>query len=76
MRNDCEFHICPVCFTTSEEPGVHHGHEMVHCRRLPVGHDRLKPIFDESGRLKTRAPRWFLQAVWEAAGIAYPPETE
>ena len=69
MREDCEFYICPVCFATSEEPGQHHDHDMVFCQQLPVGDERLKPIKDLEGDLKTRAPRWFLEAVRDAAGI-------
>lgn len=72
MREDCEFYICPICFTTSEKAGEHHNHEMVFCKQLPVGHEQLKPIIDLEGDLKTRAPRWFLEAVWDEAGIAYP----
>lgn len=72
MRIDCEFYICPVCFTIRETPGEHHGHEMIHCQQLPIGDDRLKPIRDMEGDLKSRAPRWFLEAVWDAAGLEHP----
>ncbi|HCB50162.1 MAG: hypothetical protein AMJ56_15710 [Anaerolineae bacterium SG8_19] len=72
MRKDCEFYICPICFATSEEAGEHHNHEMVFCKQLPIGHVQLKPIIDLEGDLKTRAPRWFLEAVWDEAGIDYP----
>jgi hypothetical protein len=46
---------------------------MVHCEELPIGHENLKPIIDADGDLKTDAPRWFLEAVREAAGLDYPP---
>ena len=73
MRECVDFYICAVCFTTSETPGMHHDRPMVHCEELPVGDDRLKPIVNRAGDLKTHAPRWFLEAVWEAAGIEdYP----
>ena len=44
---------------------------MIFCKQLPLGDDQLKPVRDIEGDLKTRAPRWFLEAVWEAAGIEY-----
>ncbi|MDX1615622.1 MAG: hypothetical protein R3300_15020 [Candidatus Promineifilaceae bacterium] len=72
MRENCEFYICPVCFATSEAPGRHHQHDMVYCRELEAGDEELKPIRDVEGDLKTRAPRWFLEAVWDAAGLKYP----
>ena len=72
MRECVDFYICPICFTVSETPGYHHERPMLHCEELPVGHDRLKPIMDQEGDLKTQAPRWFLEAVWKAAGIEYP----
>jgi len=45
---------------------------MIHCEELPVGDEKLKPIINQEGDLKSHAPRWFLEAVWEAAGMAYP----
>jgi hypothetical protein len=71
MRDECEFYICPVCFEVSEQAGRHHDHEMVFCRQLPLGHDLLKPLLTHEGELKSRAPRWFLEAVWDAAGIEH-----
>jgi hypothetical protein len=71
-RRDCEFYICPIRFTTSEVAGEHHNHQMVFCKQLPLGHEQLKPIIDLEGDLKTRAPRWFLEAVWDEAGLEYP----
>lgn len=72
MRECINFYICPVCFLVSEEPGMHHNRQMVYCQELPVGDDRLKPVISREGDLKSHAPRWFLEAVWEAAGMEYP----
>lgn len=72
MRECVGFYICPVCFLVSEEPGVHHNRQMIHCQELPVGDERLKPVINGEGDLKSHAPRWFLEAVWEAAGMEYP----
>jgi len=75
MRKTCEFYICPICFTTSNQPGIHHNHEMIFCQQLPVGDDLLKPIRNLEGDLKTRAPRWFLEAVWAAANLDFKTAT-
>jgi hypothetical protein len=72
MRECIGFYICPVCFAVSEEPGLHHERQMVHCDELPVGDERLKPIISSQGDLKGHAPRWFLEAVWKAAGMEFP----
>ena len=74
MMKECDFYICPICFAVSENPGTHHNREMIFCEHLPIGHDRLKPVVDLEGDLKTRAPRWFLEAVWDTAGMEYPAE--
>jgi hypothetical protein len=42
---------------------------MIHCKELPEGHEMLFPEFFLDGNLKSRAPRWFLQSVREAAGL-------
>lgn len=63
MRKDCNFYICPTCFETSETPRECHGQMMIHCAALPAGHEDLKPLFDEEGNLKTRAPAWFVEQV-------------
>ncbi len=76
MMEECDFYICAVCFSVSEHPGTHHNREMVYCEQLPVGDERLKPVIDLEGALKTRAPRWFLEAVWDAAGMEYPADLQ
>ena len=72
MRECVQFYICPVCFIVSEKPGYHHERRMIHCEELPIGDDRLKPVIDAKGDLRSHAPRWFLEAVWEAAGMEFP----
>jgi hypothetical protein len=63
------FYICPVCFVVRQEAGTHHGRSMIHCKDVPVGDEMLQPEFFMDGNLKSRAPRWFLQSVREAAGL-------
>lgn len=66
---ECEFYICPVCFEVSEEAGDHHGRPMIFCQELPLGSQELQPIIGQGGNVKSRAPRWFLDAVRQAAGF-------
>ena len=69
MLGEGPFYICPVCFHVAQEAASHHGRSMVHCKELPEGHKMLHPEFFRDGNLKSRAPRWFLQSVREAAGL-------
>ncbi len=61
MNQDCDFYICPTCFNVSEEPTTCHDQAMIHCRNLQPGDPRLKPLIDNEGDLKNRAPRWFVE---------------
>jgi hypothetical protein len=63
MRRDCNFYLCPTCFTTAETQHECHGHVMIYCGDLQPGDERLKPVFDKEGNLKSRAPRWFLESL-------------
>jgi hypothetical protein len=65
MKRDCEFYICPVCFVTSETPVECHGHWMIRCDAFDLDDERRKPAMSPRGRLKSRAPRWFIEAVRE-----------
>jgi hypothetical protein len=38
-------------------------HTMIRCDTRELTPELRKPLFDEHGRLVTRAPRWFLEAV-------------
>jgi len=55
------FYICPTCFDVSEHLLECHGHLMVLCNA--ENPEDCKPLMDSSGELKTRAPRWFINAV-------------
>lgn len=61
MNKDCNFYICPTCFRVSEEPAACHEQTMLHCSNLQPGDPRLKPLMDDTGDLKNRAPRWFVE---------------
>ena len=61
MDTTCDFYICPTCFKTAENPHLCHDHQMIHCTQMLPGDNRLKPIYDDDGDLKARAPRWFLE---------------
>jgi hypothetical protein len=55
------FYICPTCFAVSEHLLECHGHLMVPCNA--ENPEDCKPLMDSEGELKTRAPRWFINAV-------------
>ena len=61
MNEDCDFYICPTCFNVSEELMTCHDQPMIHCDNLQPGDSRLKPLIDDEGDLKNRAPRWFIE---------------
>ncbi|HEX6386071.1 MAG TPA: hypothetical protein VF177_15480 [Anaerolineae bacterium] len=57
------FYLCPTCFAVSETAGRCHNHVKVCCSPGRPGDERRKPLMDADGRLKSRAPRWFLEAI-------------
>lgn len=63
MKSAYLFYLCPTCFEATQDEEQGHRHGMLLCDPGPPGDERRKPLADESGRLKTRAPRWFLEAV-------------
>jgi hypothetical protein len=63
------FYICPFCFKVCESCRDCHERRMIRCDVGQPGDERRKPLIDASGRLQSRAPRWFLEAVgWIPAG--------
>ena len=67
------FYLCPICFEVSEFECEHHGRPMVRCDAGQPGDERRKPIINGGGNLKTRAPRWFLEAIGSLP--AQPPQS-
>ena len=63
MSADFLFYICPVCFKVCEDEQECHEHQMICCDPGTPGNERRRPMMDASGRVQTRAPRWFLEAV-------------
>lgn len=63
MSDEIILYICPVCFRTGETREECHEHIMVECRLGKPGDDRRKPVEDPQGRIVSRAPRWFLEAI-------------
>ena len=61
MDQECNFYICTVCFNTAESEQDCRGQTMLHCGTFQPGDERLKPLLDSDGELKSRAPRWFLE---------------
>lgn len=58
-------YICQECFTMREEPRKCCGLEMIRIDAGAPGDPRSKPLMDEHGNLKTRAPVWWVERqVW------------
>jgi len=65
------FYICPVCFNACEDPQECHEHQMIGCEPGSPDHARRKPVIDISGRVRTRAPLWYLEAMgWTRSGTS------
>ncbi len=73
MKSHNIFYICPICFNTSETSAHCHGRAMIKYDACAVTGDQRKPVADSQGRFKSRAPRWFVEAISgprAAAGMA------
>ena len=74
MVEPSAFYICPFCFTVCEQDQRCHGHPMVRCVPGNWGMPSRMPVADGSGKMYSRAPRWYLEAVgWIQAGGRYTP---
>ncbi|WP_420627779.1 hypothetical protein [Candidatus Leptofilum sp.] len=62
MNTNCTFYICPTCFHANEAEANCHGHSMIKYDACLYQGVQRKPMTDKNGRIKSRAPRWFLQA--------------
>jgi len=62
MPEKVKFYICLTCYRVCEESGECHEHRMLLCCPGEAGTERRKPLRDASGRIQSRAPRWFLEA--------------
>ena len=63
MDADDRFFLCRVCFEACEYRSVCHGHWMIECEAGRPDDKRRKPVTDGEGRLRSREPVWFLEAV-------------
>jgi hypothetical protein len=63
MADERQFHICLVCFRVCEVEEECHHERRLECDAGEPGSERRKPVADEHGRLYSRAPRWFLEAL-------------
>lgn len=63
MDQEQVFYICPKCFQVCETESECHGHLMVICETGHPGDEKRKPVVDSHGRLVSRAPLWYLNAL-------------
>ena len=71
MKSHYIFYICPTCFNTNESQADCHGRAMMKYDACEFTNEQRKPVADAQGRFKSRAPRWFVDAVrgQAAAGV-------
>jgi len=68
MKFVSAFYLCPVCFIASEHQDRCHDHNMVLFDPGNPEDFRRKPLFTTQGKLRSQAPRWFLEGIgWVAA---------
>jgi len=63
MNTSRIFYLCPTCFEVSESEMGGHRHRVIRVDPGEPDDERRKPAMDEAGRLTSRAPRWFLEAI-------------
>ncbi len=61
MSTRSAFYLCPVCFTASEHRDECHEHVMILFEPGKPGDLRRRPIQNGGGRIKSMAPRWYLE---------------
>lgn len=54
-------YICENCFKASDAEGECCGHAMIRCETGEPGSERSRPLYAEDGRLRSHAPRWWLE---------------
>ncbi len=52
---------CAICLDVSEEPRECHGRPMIRCQVGGPGSEDCRPLEGESGELRTRMPRWWIE---------------
>lgn len=57
------FYLCPKCFELREGDAETHPHGMMRFDASQWTEEERRPLFDEYGKLLTRAPAWFLHAL-------------
>ncbi len=66
-------YICRVCHRVGQRPPECHPGNAVECDAGTPGDERSKPLFDERGRLVTRAPKWWVEACFQSKkGVGRP----
>ena len=76
MNTSKVFYLCPHCFYATELPDDSHEHALVRVDPGMPGDERRKPVTDAKGHILSPAPRWFHEAMVQAAMAKLnPPAT-
>lgn len=57
------FYLCPTCFEAFDSEPTDHPHTVLRINTAEWDAESRKPVMDKDGNLKSRAPRWFLEAI-------------
>jgi hypothetical protein len=62
-RPDVQIHLCPKCLEAQPTPGLcpKDGTQLLTCRPGDPDDPCRRPLIDAMGRLRTRAPVWWLK---------------
>jgi hypothetical protein len=63
MNFTSAFYLCPICFMASEHRERCHDHDMILFDPGNLEDFRRKPLFTARGKLRSQAPRWFLEGI-------------
>jgi hypothetical protein len=59
-------YICRTCHRVGQRALTCHPGKSVKCDAGAPGDERSMPLFDASGRLVTRAPKWWVEACFQS----------
>ncbi len=62
MTTNLTVYICRTCHRVDQRPMTCHPGQSIKCDTGAFGDERSRPLFDEQGRLVTRAPKWWVDA--------------
>jgi hypothetical protein len=69
-------YICRTCHRVGQRALTCHPGQSVKCDAGTPGDERSMPLFDQGGRLVTRAPKWWVEACFQSKKVKLPSKTK